>query len=171
MTGRQEATPTAWEGPYQVALVAAIVEALAVAALLPRGPGSEPVAHVVVTGVRAGALVALGVLLRELGPRAAWPALLAWAGLTVAPQLWAYAADARLGAAPVAVVGATAYGLGAHALARRPARAWVPVALAAGASLAAPPAWSAFHQLLGAGPPWWALAAAAAAAAGWTRDR
>lgn len=167
----RDAPPTAWEAPYQAALVVTVLAGMAVGLLLPRGPGSEPIAHVVVTGMRAGAMVVLGLMLRDLSPRAAAPALLAWAGMTAAPQLWALGADARLDLVAPAVLGATAYGFAAHALARQPVVVWAPLAALATASLLGPPASSAFAQLLGVSVPWWPGVAAGLAALGLTRGR
>lgn len=171
MIEERDTPVTAWEGPYQAAMIATVLEALAVGFLLPRGPGSEPIAHLVVTGMRAGTMVVLGLMLRDLGLRAAAPALLAWSGMTVAPQLWALGADARLDLMLPAVIGATAYGFAAHALARQAPLVWAPVGVVAAASLLGPPGWSAFSQLLGAGLPWWTAVSVGLVALEWTRGR
>ena len=161
---------SAWEAPYQLAMIAALLEALAVLAFAPRSLGTEPFAVAAVVGLRGAAMAALGLLVRVAAPRLAWPALLGWAGFTLAPELWARALEVATGPLVVSAVGGTLYGLGMHGLARLLPRGW-PLALALPAvALILPAPWSPYEQLLGSGLPFWVVLAGLVAATAWWRD-
>ena len=172
MTGESEERGVfALEAPYQLAMVAAILLGLAVLAFFPTAVGRPPGVYEAAVGLRAATLVALGVLVRGFGPRQAWPALLAWSAMMLAPELWAHAAEASAANPLLPALGSSAYGLAGHSLARLSARAW-PLVLAALAAvvLLLPAPYSPYHQLLGAGVPFWVLVAVVAAGLGALRE-
>jgi hypothetical protein len=152
--------PLAWETPYQVALVVSMLEALAVLAFFPSEAGVSPVLYQAMVAVRAGTLVGLAFLVRAARPRAAWPALLAWGAMLLAPELWAHAAQAAPASFLVPAFGSFAYALAAHGLARLLRPLWPALALLAVASVVLlPGAYGPYGQLLGEGVPFWVLGA------------
>jgi hypothetical protein len=85
------------EFPYQVVMVAVILELLILAALMPRGFGAEPLAYSMIASLRLGALLACAFALRGTPPRLALAALTLWSLFLLPPELWSYALEARAG--------------------------------------------------------------------------
>lgn len=156
---------TGLEQPYQLVMVAVIVELLALLVLIPNEVPTEPHAIEVVSGVRFVALVMLAGLVRHESARKAWPALLIWAALTAPPELWAHAVEGKAFRAALMFVGGLVFALCMHTLARVVGRWWFVVGLVL-IGLAVAPSWL---------PGWpglevWVLPLTLIAAWGWWRE-
>jgi hypothetical protein len=105
------------EFPYQIVMVAVILELIILAALMPRGFGSEPLAYSIIAVLRLGALMACGFALRDTAPRIALVALALWGFVLAPPELWAYALEARSGL-PTTALTSLLVAFGAYSSAR-----------------------------------------------------
>jgi hypothetical protein len=132
------------ETPYQIVMIAAILELLLLATLAPRSSGTVPLCFEAVAGLRLAALVLLGALLASSGdgrrhhpweepaPMEAAPdtkrsrleavaALALWGAILLPPELWAFALEARAGI-PWTLVSSVLLGVGTFAAIRAHAR-------------------------------------------------
>lgn len=157
---------TGREAPYQLVMVAVILELVVLAMLSPRGIPADPQVVIGVSGIRLVALVWLAGLLRDEAPRTAWPALLVWAAILWPPEIWAHALEARVLDAWRTALGSVLFAFALHTVARRTGWLWWVAAIVFAATLLVP-ALSPLEQLLGSRLPWWALVAAVVALFGW----
>ncbi len=156
---------TGLEQPYQLVMVAVIVELLALLVLIPNEIPTEPHVVAVVSGIRFVALVMLAGLVRHESARKAWPALLVWAALTAPPELWAHALEGTAFRAALMSVGGLVVALCMHTLARAVGRWWFVVGLVLIGLAIAPswlPGWPALEV--------WVLPMTLIAARGWWRE-
>jgi hypothetical protein len=132
---------------YQTVLVGCLIEMLLVMFLAPRNDSSVPVVFQSVAAFRA--LVLLGLVLMVLGykARAVLPALLIWAAILSAPELWAFALEARAGF-PLTLPGSLLLMLGIHASFRLHSKLWLIWLAFVLGSLLLPSAWNAFLSLV-----------------------
>jgi hypothetical protein len=156
---------TGLEQPYQLVMVAVIVELLALLVLVPNEIPTEPHVVGVVSGIRFVALVMLAGLVRHESARKAWPALLVWAALTAPPELWAHALEGTAFRAALMFAGGLVFALCMHTLARVVGRWWFVVGLVLIGLALAPsllPGWPALEV--------WVLPLTLIAAWGWWRE-
>ncbi len=117
------------ETAYQLVMVAALLELLLLAGLMPRTPdGGAPVAFAAVSGLRMMTLLALAGLLatqrQTVKPVIGLIALSLWGAMLAPPELWAAALELR-SALPVTLVSSLALSLGFYAgLRLHPAIGW-----------------------------------------------
>jgi hypothetical protein len=142
MTNSQTAKHLTAEPPYQVVMIAAMLELLLLAALAPRSGGVAPLSFEVIAGLRLIALLVLGTMLGvgigqrrsllETSPEPVDPqplrsklqgalALALWGLILLPPELWAFALEARVGFPPTAVT-SLMLGIGSFAALRVHAR-------------------------------------------------
>ena len=107
------------ETAYQLVMVAALLELLLLAGLMPRTPdGGAPIGFAAVSGLRLMTLLALaGVLATQrqtVKPLEGLIALSLWGAMLAPPELWAAALELRSGL-PVTLVSSLALSLGFYA--------------------------------------------------------
>lgn len=156
---------TGLEQPYQLVMVAVIVELLALLVLIPNEVPTEPHVVGVVSGIRFVALVLLAGFVRNEPARKAWPALLVWAALTAPPALWAHALEGTATRAALTFVAGLVFALAMHTLARVVGRWWLVVGLVLIGLAIAPsllPGWPALEV--------WVVPLALIAGWGWWRE-
>jgi hypothetical protein len=157
---------TTREVPYQVVMIAAILELIVLAVLSPRGIPADPQVLLGVSGIRFLALIGLAGLVHDEPPRAAWPALSVWALILWPPELWAHALEATAMDAWRTGLGTVLIAFAAHTAARRVgAFWWLVVMLFVGSVFV--PIFSPLHQLVSSSVPWWILLALVIALFGW----
>jgi hypothetical protein len=157
---------TGRETPYQLVMVAAILELIVLAVLSPRGIPADPQVLIGVSGIRLLALIGLAGLVHDEPPRTAWPAIIVWAAILWPPELWAHALEARVLDAWRTAFGSVLLGFAAHTVARRVGGAWWIAVVLLAASVFVPML-SPLDQLLTQRLPWWALLAGIVAVFGW----
>jgi hypothetical protein len=144
------------EFAYQMVLVGCLIEMLLVVFLSPRGEITVPVVYQSVAALRAFILLGLTLLLLPYKFRLALPALLIWAGMLSAPELWAFALEARAGM-PLSLIGTLLLALGIQASFRLHSKLgliWLGLMLG---SLLLPTAWNAFFSLVQPSIPIWLI--------------
>lgn len=110
------------ETAYQLVMVAAMLELLLLGALLPRTPDAgAPVCFAAVSGLRLITLLALAGLLATqrdaVEPLSALIALCIWGAMLAPPELWAAAAELRVGL-PLTTISSIALSSGLYAAMR-----------------------------------------------------
>jgi hypothetical protein len=140
------------EVAYQTVLVGCLIELLLVMFLAPRGDYSVPVVYQSVAALRALILLGLVLMVLPYKSRAALPAMLIWAAILTAPELWAFALEARAGL-PLSMPGSLLLMLGIHASFRLHSKLWLVWLMLVLGSLFLPSAWNAFFSLVQADLP------------------
>jgi hypothetical protein len=141
---------------YQMVLVGCLIELLLTVFLLPRGEISVPVVYQSVAAFRALALLGLTLLVLPYKTRVVLPAMLIWAAMLCAPELWAFSLEARAGM-PLTVVGTLLLALGVQASFRLHSKlglVWLGLML--GSSLL-PSVWNAFFSMIQPAIPIWLI--------------
>lgn len=169
MNGERPLPLTGREAPYQLVMVAVILELAVLAVLSPRGIPAAPQVVIGVAGVRLVALIGLAGLVRDEAPRSAWPALLVWAAILWPPELWAQALEATAQDAWRTALGSLLFAFALHTVARYSRWFWW-VALILFAATLMVSAISPLEQLLGFRSPWWVGLALVAAVYGWLAE-
>jgi hypothetical protein len=142
------------EVAYQMVLVGCLIEMLLTVFLSPRGEVAVPVVYQSVAALRALVLLGLTLLVLPYKTRVVLPAMLIWAAMLCAPELWAFALEARAGI-PVTVVGTLLLALGIQASFRlHPKLGLVFLGLLLG-SVLLPTAWNAFFSMVQPSIPIW----------------
>jgi hypothetical protein len=157
---------TSREVPYQLVMIAAILELIVLAVLSPRGIPSDPQVLMGVSGIRLLALIGLAGLVHDDAPRMAWPALLVWVLVFLPPELWAHVLEATLTDAWRTALGSMLLAFAAHTLARRAGAVWW-VVVAIFAATVFVPTLSPLNQLVSSRVPWWVFLAVMIALFGW----
>ncbi len=166
MNEEQTVPLTAREVPYQLVMIAAILELIVLAVLSPRGIPSDPQVLMGVSTIRLLALIGLAGLVHDDAPSTAWPALLIWALILWPPELWAHALEATVTDAWRTGLGSVLIAFAAHTVARRAGTLWwVVIALFAASVFV--PMLSPLNQLVSSRGPWWVLLAVVIAFFGW----
>jgi hypothetical protein len=132
---------------YQMVLVGCLIELLLTGFLTPRGDSSIPVVYQSVAVLRGLVLLGLVLLVLPYKTRAVLPAMLVWGAILSAPELWAFALEARAGF-PVTLLGSLFLLLGIHAGLRLHSKlglVWLALVLG---SLLLPTAWNAFFSMV-----------------------
>ncbi len=139
---------------YQMVLVGCLIEMLLTIFLAPRGEVAVPVVYQSVAAFRALVLLGLTLLVLPYKTRLALPALLIWAAMLCAPELWAFALEARAGM-PLTLVGTLLLALGIQASFRLHSKlGLVYLGLLLG-SVLLPTAWNAFFSMVQPAIPIW----------------
>lgn len=140
------------ETAYQMVLVGCVIEMLLTLFLAPRGEIAVPVVYQSVAAFRG--LVLMGLMLLVLGykTRVALPAMLIWAAILSAPELWAYALEARAGL-PLTLFGTLLLVLGIHASFRLNLKFGIVYLALILFSLISPSPWNAFFSMVQANIP------------------
>lgn len=135
------------EMAYQMVLVGSVIEMLITVFLAPRGEMRVPVVYQSVAAFRG--LVLMGLMLLVLGykTRIVLPAILIWAAILSAPELWAYALEARAGI-PLTLFGTVLLVLGIHAGFRLNFKFGFVYLVLILFSLFLPSVWNAFFSLV-----------------------
>ncbi len=157
---------TGREVPYQLVMIAAILELIVLAVLSPRSIPADPQVLMGVSSIRFLALIGLAGLVHDEPPRVAWPALLVWALILWPPELWAHALEATVIDAWRTALGSVLIAFAAHTIARRVGAAWWVVVILFAAAVFVPML-SPLHQLISPRVPWWTLLAVIVALFGW----
>jgi hypothetical protein len=160
---------TGREVPYQLVMVAAILELIVLAVLSPRGIPTDPQVLIGVSSIRLLALIGLAGLVHDEPLRTAWPALFVWALMLWPPELWAHALEATAPDAWKTAVGSVVLAFAAHTVARRVGGAWWVVVVLFAASVFVPML-SPLTQLITQPVPWWVVLALMVALYGWFSD-
>ncbi len=141
---------------YQMVLVGCLIEMLLTVFLSPRGEANAPVVFQSVAAFRALVLLGLTLLVLPYKTRVVLPALLIWAAMLSAPELWAFALEARAGM-PLSLVGTPLLALGIQASFRLHSKlGLVYLGLLLG-SVLLPTAWNAFFSMVQPAIPIWLI--------------
>jgi hypothetical protein len=144
------------EMAYQMVMVGCLLEMLMTVFLSPRHDASLPVVYQSVAAIRALVLLGLTLLVLPYKTRVVVPALLLWAAMLSAPELWAFALEARAGM-PISLIGSLCLSLGIHASFRLHNKLWLIWFGVVLASLVLPAPWNAFFSLTQASLPIFAI--------------
>ncbi len=139
---------------YQMLLVGCLIEMLLTVFLSPRGEVAVPVVYQSVAAFRALTLLGLTLLVLPYKTRVVLPAVLIWAAMLSAPELWAFALEARAGM-PLTLIGTLLLALGTQASFRLHSKlglVWLGLMLG---SLLLPKAWNAFFSMVQPSIPIW----------------
>ena len=129
---------------YQLVMVACLLEMILTAFLVPRGDSNSPVVFQSVAALRALTLLGLALIVLPYKSRAVLPAMLVWALILAAPELWAFALEAREGV-PLTLLGSLLLVLGVHASFRLHSKLWLAWLASLIGSFLTP--WSAFFSM------------------------
>lgn len=138
------------EMAYQLVMVACLLEMLLTVFLVPRGDSNSPMVFQSVAALRALALLGLAFMVLPYKTRVILPAMVVWAAILCAPELWAFALEARAGV-PLTVLGSLILALGVQASFRLHSKLWLLWLVLLLASFFTP--WSAFFSLIEPGLP------------------
>ncbi len=141
---------------YQMVLVGCLIEMLLTVFLSPRGEVAVPVVYQSVAALRAVVLLGLTLLVLPYKTRVVLPAMLIWAAMLSAPELWAFALEARAGM-PLSLIGTLLLALGIQSSFRLTFKlGLVYLGLMLG-SLLLPTALNAFFSLVQLAIPVWLI--------------
>jgi hypothetical protein len=144
------------EVAYQMVLVGCLIEMVLTGFLSPRGDSSIPVVYQSVAAIRAVILLGLVLLVLSYKTRVVLPAMLIWAAMLCAPELWAFALEARAGI-PLTLPGSLLLMLGIHSSFRLHSKLWLAWLVMIIGSLFLPTAWNAFFGMLQPVLPIWLI--------------
>jgi hypothetical protein len=144
------------EVAYQMVVVGCLIEMLLTVFLAPRGEIGVPVVYQSVAAIRGLVLLGLVLLVLPYKTRVVLPALLIWAAMLCAPELWAFALEARAGM-PLTLIGTLLLALGIQASFRLHSKlGLVYLGLLLG-SILLPTAWNAFFGMIQPSIPIWLI--------------
>jgi hypothetical protein len=135
------------EMAYQMVLVGCVIEMLLTVFLAPRGEIAVPVVYQSVAAFRGLVLLGLTLLILGYKTRVALPAMLIWAAMLSAPELWAYSLEARAGI-PLTLFGTMLLVLGIHASFRLNSKFGFVFLAMILFSLFLPAYWNAFFSMI-----------------------
>jgi hypothetical protein len=141
---------------YQMVLVGCLIEMLLTVFLAPRGEVAVPVVYQSVAALRALVLLGLTLLVLPYKTRVVLPTVVIWAAMLSAPELWAFALEARAGM-PLTLIGTLLLALGIQASFRLHAKLGLAYSGLLLGSLLLPTAWNAFFSMVQPSIPIWLI--------------